>query len=50
MREYRGLPRSPSQSDRLSDTACTLTRTSLSLGTGIGKAANRSTSGDPYRV
>ena len=50
MREYSGLPLSASQSDALRDTACTLTSTSSSLGTGVSTSVNRSTSGGPYRV
>src|SRR4029450_9301260 len=50
IRAYAGLPRSVSQSDLLSDTARTLTSTSLSLGAGFWTSVNRRTSGDPYRV
>jgi hypothetical protein len=50
IRAYNGFPRSASQSDRLRDTACTLTSTSLSLGVGFSTSVNRRTSGDPYRV
>ena len=47
MREYSGLPRNTSQSEALTDTACTLTSTSLSLGTGVATSAIRSTPGGP---
>src|SRR5580700_2664981 len=49
-REYSGLPRNTSQSEALTDTACTLTSTSWSLGTGVSTSASRSTPGGPYRV
>src|SRR5689334_16462854 len=50
MRAYKGLPHNPSQSEALTDTACTWTRTWLSLGTGVGTSVSRSSSGGPYRV
>src|SRR5688572_6407540 len=50
MRAYRGLPVRPSQSERFTDTACTLTRISPSAGTGFTTSLSWSTSGEPYAV
>ena len=44
-----GIPRSPSQSERLIDVAATLTSTCFAPGDGIGTSSMRSTSGGPYR-